>query len=111
MTNADRPDNSHVDAPETPPIGQPAARQLRPGHDGTNGRFVKGNTDSLKHGAFSQQVREALTPEQAEVLAVLADRRAEIERDLGGAENRSVLARDLANRYLELCTIADYLGG
>lgn len=93
------------------PFSQPVARQQRPGHDATSGRFVRGNTDALKHGAFSQQVRDALTPEQADVLAALAEKRAEIERDLGGSENLSVLARDLAGRYLELCTIADYLGG
>jgi len=56
-------------------------------------------------------VRNALTPEQAEVLATLAERRAQIEQDLGGSETLSVLARDLAGRYLELCVVADYLGG
>ena len=95
---------------ETPPIQQPAAREHRPGHDPTNGRFIAGNTDSLKHGAFSRQVRDALLPEQAEVLAALADKRAEIERDLGGTESLSTLARDMAGRYLELCVVADYLG-
>ena len=102
---------SHPDAPETAPIQQPATRSPRDGHDGKNGRFLAGNRESLQHGAFSEQVRNALTPEQAEALAVLAEKRAEIERDLGGVENLSVLARDLASRYLELCTVADYLGG
>jgi hypothetical protein len=96
---------------EASPIQQPATSTPRHGHDGTNGRFIAGNRDSLKHGGFSQQVRNALTPEQVEVLAALAEKRAEIERDLGGSENLSVLARDLANRYLELCVVADYLGG
>lgn len=87
------------------PSGElPAAGRL------PNGTFAPGNTEALKHGARSVRVRAALLPEQAEALAALAEHRVEIERDLGGVEQLSALTRDMVSRYLELRTVADYLG-
>jgi hypothetical protein len=100
------PDPANETLTNSPPIEQPATPAPP-----ADGRFQKGNTFSLKHGGFSEQVKRALLPEQAAILESLAEKRAEIERDLGGAETLSVLTRDLANRYLELCVVADYLGG
>jgi hypothetical protein len=85
--------------PETPASGRRA--------DGT---FAPGNTERLQHGLYSRQVRNALLPEQAEVLAALAEKRSAIERDLGGSEAVGALSRDLVDRYIELSVIADYLG-
>jgi hypothetical protein len=74
------------------------------------GRFAGGNTAALKHGARSKQAMHGLLPEQAEALAALAERRQEIENDLGGPEALSALTRDAVTRYLELTLVADYLG-
>jgi hypothetical protein len=102
---------SNASPPSVSPSPQPAARAPRPGHEAGSGRFTTGNREALKHGGFSEAVRRALLPEQAEALSALAEKRAELERDLGGADALSVVARDLATRYLELCVVADYLGG
>jgi hypothetical protein len=93
---------------QTRPSPQPAAREPHPGHQ-PDGRFARGHTLTLKHGAFSKQVR-ALLPEQAEILATLAEQRQAIDSDLGGPDAVGALSRDLVSRYLELSVIADYLG-
>lgn len=92
-------------APEAEPTSERPASGRR-----ADGTFAPGNSASLRHGLFSRQVRGALLPEQAEVLAALAEKRTEIERDLGGADAVGALSRDLVSRYLELSVIADYLG-
>lgn len=74
------------------------------------GAVLGGNTAAMRHGMRSAQARAGLLPEQAEALAALAAKRAEVEQDLGGTEQLSGLARDQVQRYLELSLVADYLG-
>jgi hypothetical protein len=71
------------------------------------GWFTKGNTARLKHGRFSKAVQQALLPEQAEVLRVLADKEAAILVDLGGREQLSTFELDLVMRYQQLGPVAD----
>lgn len=72
-------------------------------------RFEAGNTKALKHGKGSAQVRAGVLPDQAEALAALAERRARIEADCGGADALSELQRDSLKRLLELGLVGDYL--
>ena len=69
------------------------------------------NTASLTHGGRSRQVQGAHLPEQSEQRRQLTDKRAAILADLGGVDALSQLQRDLVDRYLELDTIASWLGG
>lgn len=81
----------------------------RPGHAPGTGRFVKGNRGALKHGGYSQQVAAGLLPEQAEMVLQLAEKRAAIEADLGGAEALTELTRDLIARYVQMELVAERL--
>ena len=91
---------------ESPPFEEHPASGRNP--DGT---FAPGNVAALTHGAHSRQVREAERPEQAPTRAQLATKRAAILEDLGGEAKVSQLQRDLVDRYLELDTVASWLGG
>lgn len=71
------------------------------------GWFRAGNTARLKHGRYSKAVQQALLPEQAEVLRMLADKEAAILVDLGGREQLSTFELDLVTRYQQLGTVAD----
>jgi hypothetical protein len=73
------------------------------------GALLPGNLRSLRHGGRSSRVPVGLMPQQADALAALAERRAELLVDLGGADQLSVVMRDLVQRYLELAMTADYL--
>ncbi|MGE0361461.1 MAG: hypothetical protein AB7H93_12160 [Vicinamibacterales bacterium] len=90
----------------TDPQGHPGPR---PGHAPGTGRFVRGNRDALTHGAYSRQVAGGLLPEQAELVAMLAEKREAIEQDLGGADALTELQRDLIERYTQLELIAHRL--
>ena len=78
---------------------------------GANGRFGPGNRTALTHGGRSSQVAGAWLPEQAAVRSALAEKRAAILADLGGDTQCSQLQLDLVDRYLELDTVASWLGG
>ena len=106
------------------PIGErpacgPACRCGSPWHDEMDAGGVwrceaghpRPNTPgpAMKHGGRSKLVGRGLLPEQAEVLALIAEREAAILKDRGGAENVGQLTRDLVRRYLEAGLIADYL--
>ncbi len=75
------------------------------------GTFAPGNTAALTHGTRSRHVRAAALPAQAAVQATLAARRTAIVADLGGDAGLSQLQQDLVDRYLELDTVATWLGG
>jgi hypothetical protein len=62
----------------------------------------------LTHGGRSIGVKLALMDVKR---AALAERRAGILADLGGAENVSTIKSDLVERYLELQVVGDWLGG
>ena len=76
-----------------------------------DGTFTRGNTASVTHGGRSRQVQRAQLPAQAERRHQLAEKRAAIVDDLGGEAVLSRLQLDLVNRYLELDTVASWLGG
>ncbi len=97
---------SRSDGGESPPFGETPTSGRHP-----NGTFASGNTASLTHGGRSQRVRGAALPEQADRRQHLADKRAAIVADLGGADALSSLQHDLIDRYLELDTVASWLGG
>ncbi len=89
-----------------PPCGDTPSSGRNP--DGT---FARGNTSSLTHGGRSRQVQGAQLPEQADRRRHLAEKRAAIVADLGGEAALSRLQRDLVDRYVELDTVASWLGG
>ena len=89
-------------------LSLPSGELPASGRDG-RGRFTAHNLAAFVHGGRSEQVRQALLPEQADGLTALAERRQELERDLGGHEHLSLLTRDMLGRYLELGLIGDYL--
>lgn len=62
-------------------------------------------------GGRSRQVQGAQLPEQADRRRHLAEKRAAIVADLGGEAALSSLQRDLVDRYVELDTVASWLGG
>ena len=97
---------SGSDGSESSPFGEPPASGRNP--DGT---FTRSNTAALKHGGRSTQVRAAQLPEQAGRRPVLAKKREAIVSDLGGESALSQLQLDLVERYLELDTVASWLGG
>ena len=94
-------DQGTVPSPDHQPSGK------RPGHD-RRGRFTRGNTASLKHGRWSAAAAKALLPEQAEVLASLAQHATAIFADLGGEEELSTFEKDLVRRYQQLDAIAEF---
>ena len=77
----------------------------------TDGRFRPANSAALKHGTRSGLVAAARLPEQAGVRSALAEKHAAILADLGGEAQCSQLQLDLLDRYLELDTVASWLGG
>jgi hypothetical protein len=81
------------------PIGE-----LETSGRGPDGRFVAGpgNRGNWRHGGRSKYVAAGETPEQLEALAAMAERKAQIETDLGGRENLSQLAADGVADYLRL---------
>jgi hypothetical protein len=87
-----------------------AGRDHHAGHD-ARGRFVAGNLEAYRHGGRSARVAHALLPEQRDRFETLANRRAAILSDLGGADVVSVIKADLLDRYLEVSTVAAWLGG
>lgn len=91
---------------ERPPFGQTPT----PGRN-RDGTFAADNTASLTHGGRSRQVQRAQLPGQSEQRRQLADKRAAIVADLGGVDALSRLQLDLVDRYLELDTVASWLGG
>ena len=93
----------HVDASPVPSV--PASGRY------ANGRFAPGNAAALVHGGRSQQVRDGQRPEQGARRRHRADKRAALLSDLGGEASLSQLQRDLIDRYLELDTLAAWLGG
>lgn len=76
-----------------------------------DGTFARRNRVALTHGGRSRQVREAQLPGQVEVRVQRADKRAAILADLGGESQVSQLQQDLIDRYVELDTVAAWLGG
>lgn len=90
----------------TDPPGFPGPRH---GHAPGTGRFVRGNRDALTHGGYSRQVAGGLLPEQAELVAMLSEKRAAIEQDLGGADALTELQRDLIARYVQMELVAERL--
>ncbi len=76
-----------------------------------DGTFARGNTASVTHGGRSRQVQAAQCPEQRERRQHLAEKRTAIVADLGGEATLSRLQLDLVDRYLELDTVAAWLGG
>ena len=105
MTTSDEP------TAEAHPLQQPAALEPRPrpGHEPGTGKFTAGNRGALKHGGYSRQVAGGMLPEQAELVALLAEKRTAIEADLGGAEALTELTRDLIARYVQLEMVASTL--
>jgi hypothetical protein len=89
---------------------EPFAENRASGRD-SRGRFAAGNVVALKHGGRSVRVRAALLPEQRGRFETLAIRRAAIVADLGGEEAVSTIKADLVSRYLEVATVAEWLGG
>ena len=92
---------------DTPlPIGE-----LETSGRGPGGRFVAGpgNRGNWRHGGRSKYVAAGETPEQIEALAAMAERKAQIETDLGGRENLSQLAADSVADYLRLRMVGEYL--
>lgn len=89
------------------PSGEPASS----GRDARTGRFTAGpgNRWALRHGGCSRYVAAGRMPEQAAIVAALADRQAEIEADQGGREHLSALARDLVRDYLQLRFTSEWL--
>lgn len=71
------------------------------------GRLLPGNLAALKHGAYSPRVAAGELPEQSEARAAAADRRAQIEADLGG--QLSALAQGHVEAYIRLELVADFL--
>ena len=90
----------------TSPFGAPP-----PGGRNPDGTFASRNATALTHGGRSEQVRAAQRPGQTEAPERLAERRAAIMADLGGEQQLSQLQRDLIERYIELDTVASWLGG
>jgi hypothetical protein len=86
-----------------------ALRTAEGDHCPSCGGWLPSNTGHLIHGGRSRQVRAGQLPEQAEAVAALAERHAEIVNELGGADALSIIKRDLVTRYLETAMIADYL--
>ena len=78
---------------------------------GQDGRFRPRNRAALQHGGRSIQVASSPLPGQAVVRNTLAEKRAAILVDLGGEAACSQLQLDLVDRYLELDTVAAWLGG
>jgi len=76
---------------------------------GTDGRWTKGNRGHWKHGGTSLAVARGELPEQADALAVMAERQMAILNDLGGEDQVGQIKRDLISRYLQNSLIADYL--
>lgn len=98
-------DSTSTDArPVSEPSPEPA-----PAPRTAKGTFASGNSEALRHGLYSRQVREALLPEQAEARAALAEQRRAIEDDLGGTDALSQMTRDLIARYVELRLVGDFL--
>jgi hypothetical protein len=99
---------SRTVAPHDEPAGSAATRSSdrRP-----NGRFLPGNRAALGHGGRSSEVVRAALPEQPTVQSTLAEKRKAILADLGGEAQCSQLQLDLIDRYLELDTVAAWLGG
>lgn len=85
--------------------------ELDPSGRGPDGRFVAGpgNRGNWRHGGRSKYVAAGETPEQVEMLTAIAERRAQIETDLGGRENLSQLAADSVADYLRLRMVGEYL--
>ena len=90
--------------------GLPSAELSASGRN-PDGTFARSNVAALKHGGRSAQVRAAQLPEQAGLQPVLARKREAIISDLGGDTTLSQLQQDLVERYLELDTVASWLGG
>lgn len=78
---------------------------------GTGGRFAPGNQAAFKTGLYSRKVSAGELEEQAEARAALAEREAAILVDLGGVDVLSVLQRDMAQRYVTLQMVEDWLTG
>ena len=91
---------------DSPPLGETPSSGRNP-----NGTFSAGNRAALKHGGRSAQVAAARLTEQSSVRQALADKRAAILVDVGAENGLSQLQRDLIDRYVELDTIATWLGG
>ena len=70
------------------------------------GRFAPGNRGHLIHGRYSRAVAEALTVEQRDLLATLAQHESAILGDLGGESELSTFERDLVRRYMQLDNVA-----
>lgn len=74
------------------------------------GRFVAGCPGPrLSKGLYSALVRAGELPSQAEALAALAERQAEIERDLGGADALSRVHRDAIRDLLRMELVGEFL--
>lgn len=65
---------------------------------------------ALKHGAHSLLVRKALLPEQVRQREALAEKRRQIEADLGGLDSISAIRSELLDRFLETSLLCEYLG-
>ncbi len=76
-----------------------------------DGTFAEGNVAALTHGGRSRQVRDAQLADQAETRQMLGGKRSAIIEALGGGARLSPLQLDLVDRYLELDTVASWLGG
>lgn len=75
------------------------------------GGWLRSNTGRLIHGLRSRRAHQALLPGQELQLALIAERRAELLRDMGGEDALPLTKRDVVTRFIELQTVADTLAG
>src|SRR4051794_38755894 len=104
MNNLPKPHSDSLTG--LPPIEQPAAPVPRPGHDASSGRFLPGNTESVRNILHSLRGQDALLPGQEQLRDAIAERRIEWLTDLGG-EDASFAKKDLVNRGLRCHVILD----
>ena len=78
---------------------------VRPNRD-ASGRFTAGNTAALRHGRRSTVVRRRIEEESR---AELAERRQAILADLGGADELSIIATDVVERYLVAAALLQWM--
>lgn len=100
-------------SPAPPPSGErastghvcPRCRRVHP-----RGQFVSWCPGpQLRHGLRSRLLQAGALPSQAEAVAALAARQAEIEADLGGADALSRVHRDAIRDLLRLELVGDFL--